>query len=405
MYRATFAVVDGDALHFNLNLIRHQIAPATRLLMAVKANAYGHGAVQTCQMAIRFGVTDFGVASLEEALELREAGIKAPILVLGAIPPHGARVAAEANVLVTVGDDWETVVNQVFPKPLGIHVKVDTGMTRLGITAAEDVIAALQSLRKRADIRVEGLYTHFAAADAEDLTHVHAQADKFAQIVRWTVAAGLRPPIVHTANSAATFVETEWHYDMVRVGINAYGYPARRNVTANQSFRPVLSLYSCITRITTIPIGQGVGYGVTFRAQRPTRVATLAVGYADGYPRFLSNQGWVLLRGQNAPVIGRVCMDQLMVDVTDIPEASQGDCVTLYGREAPSSWQADKLFSVADLNQMNGLVDTWKDTPARDENLHPRYLSLDDLAPLGQTISYEILCALSGRVPRVYVTL
>lgn len=424
LQRGTFAIVDERAIWHNVRNIRLSLDPAIRMLVAVKANGYGHGALQVAETVLSAGATDLGVASVEEALALRRGGIAAPILVLGAVTPESAQVAANWQIAVTLTDDWSSQDIPKFDSPLQIHLKVDSGMNRLGFRTAQEVLRVATWLKTRPDLSLAGMFTHLATADAATLAQANQQMEKFQAIKETLENSGISIPIVHAANSAATFRKPEWHFDMVRVGISAYGYAPSTHVQAQVPLSPALHLYSFISRVVTIEKGESVGYGATFTARRPTRIATLSVGYADGYLRILSNHAQVLVHGRRARVVGNVCMDQMTIDVTDIPDVMVGDVVTLYGREAPHQWTREEFVGKSEREQKDWLIRTFTEAnPVRVERDVTTYitavnstkkeverwvqgkplLSLDELAGLGHTISYELMCGLSARVPRIYV--
>lgn len=404
VYRGTFAVVDCAAIQQNCASIKSLLAPDTRLMLAVKANGYGHGALQAARAGIAGGVTDLGVATVEEALALRDAGVETPILVLGATSAQGAVAAAERNISITIGNADTDSLEQVLPQPgtlrhpLTVHLKVDTGMSRLGARSPAAAVRMAQALQARDDVVLEGMFTHLACADDPDLRHASQQTSQFSAVKRALADVGIRPRTVHAANSAAALRMPEWHFDMVRVGIAAYGYGPADTYASPVPLHSALHLYSTIVRVATLQAGETVGYGATFTAHRPTRVATVPVGYADGYFRVLSNRASLMLRGKRAPVVGNICMDQLVIDVTDIPTAEVGDCVTLYGRAAGPA------FKQALDNQGDGAAALSERLQAAFEaSAGEQVLSLDEVAGLAGTISYEVMCALSTRVPRIYV--
>lgn len=418
LFRPTFAVVDARAIRANVAAVSTLLNPQKRLLVAVKADGYGHGAVTAAQAAISGGATDLGVASVEEAAVLRKAGITAPILVLGVSSAAGIRAAARLNVAVTVGRVEEVDEIEALPWPTDgrvdadgaavavgdglraqAHLKVDTGMSRLGVRTSQDAIGLAERIVASDRLHLAGVFTHLACADAASLAHTEAQIARFREVLAALRDAGIDPGVVHAANSAATLRRPDWHFDMVRVGISAYGYGPAGVFESPVPLVPALNLYSCVTRVETLQPGDTVGYGATFTAPRPMRVATLPVGYADGYFRILSNRASVLLRGERAAVIGNVCMDQLMVDVTHLPHVAVGDCAALYGRAAPSDWTVERLSAAADVDLTAFVEPVF--TPERG----PSILSLDELADWAGTISYELMCALSPRVPRVVLAL
>ena len=423
LYRGTFAIVDERAIWHNVRQIRSLLEPGKRLLIAVKANGYGHGALRAAEAALSAGATDLGVASLEEALVLRKGGIAAPILVLGVVSPEAAQLAANWQIAIALADDWFELDLPLFDPPLHVHVKVDTGMNRLGFRSPDEVLGIIRWLQTRPDMELAGVFTHFAKADAKELDHAEAQMERFEQVLATLKNAGVHVPVVHAANSAATLRRPDWHYDMVRVGISAYGYAQSKHVPLAVPLIQALHLYSFIMRVVVIQKGETVGYGATFTAERETRLATVPVGYGDGYPRFLSNRAEVLVHGQRARVAGTVCMDQLMIDVTDIDDVLPGDAVTLYGRPAPADWTAQDLAAHHERDHEDWLIRSFcRDDPSARARAQiamadsssvimessqgstaNQILSLDELAEIGNTISYEVMCALSSRVPRVYV--
>jgi alanine racemase len=401
VFRGTFAIVDLGAIRDNVAAIKSLLAEDTRVLVTVKANGYGHGALQASQAAIAGGATDLGVATVEEGVFLRKLGVQQPILVLGSVPANGAKVAAEMGLAVTLTGAWEQLPSGFFQPPLDVHLKVDTGMNRLGLRNADDLIRLVRWVNSRSDMNWAGMFTHLACADGESVEHAAGQIRKLEDILGQFQSQGLQPPLIHAANSAGTLRVKDWHYGMVRVGISAYGYPPADTMHVSIPLIPALNLYSFITRVDTIGPGDTVGYGATFTAKRTTRVATIPVGYADGYFRGLSNRASVVIHGQQAPVIGNVCMDQLMVDVTDLhlPHGVQaGDCATLYGHYAPDHWHGNEILPMNEPEQFEWLSSSFRN----DARANP-VLSLDTLANHAATISYELMCALSPRVPRIYV--
>lgn len=418
LHRGTFAVVDDVAIESNIRNLRTLLRPDTRMLVAVKANGYGHGAIAVAQAVLRAGATDIGVASLEEALELRCAGIRAPILVLGVVPVAAARTAAEHDIDITVSSDWQPVLQAItdggvavatalglagLAQPLRIHLKYDTGMARLGYREEAPLLAWARALQGESSVTVSGLFTHLASADVMESSTAAEQLQKLADLVQRLGAEGLRPAVVHAANSAAMMRSDAYHLDMVRVGISAYGYRPNPVVESPVPLIPAISLYAFLTRVETVAAGTAIGYGGTHVTTRRSVIGTVPVGYADGYPRWLSNRGSVVIHGQRAPILGRICMDQLMVDLTDIPAAATGDCVCLYGRHAPASWTAEAVWRKTRAGAPD-FAEDWLLRTYQRETSPAAVLSLDELAELGDTISYELMCALSTRVPRLYLS-
>jgi alanine racemase len=357
------AHVDLGALRQNLELIRRRLEPGCRTLAAVKADAYGHGAVAVARALEAAGVEWFGVATPAEALELRAGGVGARILLLG---PALAGIAelVDAEVDLTVGDESaiEAIRRSRAPGSARVHLKVDTGMGRLGKPPA----GALELARALAgDSRFElaAVWTHFAAADEADRSFTERQLAAFEVLLDDLESLSLRPPIAHAANSAGLLAFPQSHYQLVRPGIALYGYPPSEALRALEpGLQPVMTVSAPVTFVKRVPAGTPVSYGASWRAPTETTVATVRFGYADGYPRILANRGWARLHGRRVPVAGRVCMDQLMIDVGDL-DVAPGDRVTLFGPDGPTA---------------------------------------DDLGSLASTVSYEILTSVSGRVARSY---
>jgi alanine racemase len=366
----SWAEIDLDAFEANVKTIRHHVGPQVEVFAVIKANAYGHGAVALAPVALQAGATRLAVHRTIEGIELRQAGIQAPILLLGYTPP-----AAVDQVV-----HWRltpSVITPEFAQALSaravaagvvipIHVKVDTGMNRYGIQP-EDAVDFIAPLKAMPGLRVEGLFTHFATADAGDQAHVRKQLQVFNEVLSALKLAGVEIPIAHVANSAAIMRLPEAHFNAVRPGISLYGLPPSREWDPPFALHPVLTLKSRVARIHGMAAGEAVGYGRTFIAARTMRVALAVVGYGDGYHRVLSNKGCVLVGGKRAPVVGRVSMDQIVVDVTGIPEANQDDEVVLIGRQGEEE------------------------------------ITATEVAGLAGTINYEITTGLLPRVTRVYL--
>jgi len=371
--RPTVATIDLDRLAANFRAIRASLRPETGVLAAIKGDAYGHGAVAVARALEQAGCDWFGVALIEEGKVLRKAGITRPILSMGGVGLAGADEAIDAGLTPVLSDlDSALRLEAAAARrhnPVSVHLKVDTGMGRLGVPLPhwESFLDRLAGLRW---LRVDGICTHFAESDertAEARIHTSEQARRFLEAVRAARARGIRPALLHAANSGAVLNYPEYAFDLVRPGIALYGYdPGGPGCALDVS--PVMSVRTRVLLVRDLPAGVGVSYGRTWVTPRPSRIATLPVGYADGYPRALSNLGHVLIHGELAPVRGRVCMDLVMVDVTDIPTpVEMGDEVVLLGR------QGDREITA------------W------------------DLAKLAGTIPYEILCGFSERVPRAHV--
>ena len=367
-YRPTWAEIDLDALSSNLAAVRRRIGTLP-ILAVVKANAYGHGASEVARALEEGGVERFGVAIPEEGIELRRAGIRAPILVMGGFAPPQAELLLQHSLIPAIyrPDQVDSLSSAAARRGVSapVHLKVDTGMGRLGVPAG-DVAAFLEVFRKASPVRLTGAFSHLAVADDPADPFTASQIDLFHEAIGALNAAGLSPDEIHLANSAAIMDHPLAWLTLVRPGLVLYGYPPSAMVTP-LPVRPILSLKTRIIYIKDVPPGTTLGYGRTFEARRSTRVASLALGYDDGLPRLVSNRGHVLVRGRRAPIVGRVSMDLTTVDVTDIPAAALGDVVTVIGVSGDE---------VVDAGQ---------------------------IAAWAETISWEVLCGIGSRVPRVYV--
>lgn len=374
--RPTWIEVDRDALANNVRKLRRRLAPGTRLMAVVKANAYGHGAVETTRVLLRAGADACAVATLSEALELRDAGVTAPILVLGYTPPHLAGEAAQRDVTLTLYDSETAVayaggVTCAVDAPLKVHIKINTGMNRLGVEPGE-VLALLEALQKMPSLSVEGIFTHFATSDEFDRSHAQRQFDIFREVLALLDAHKLRPPVAHAANSAAILTMPDTHLDMARAGIALYGLdPDPEQCPLPDGFRPALTWKSLVSQVRWLNAGDAVSYGREFIADRPIPVAVLPVGYADGFPRRPQTWEYVLVGGQPAPILGRVCMDQTVVDVTAAflmnGGVQMGDEAVLIGRQ------------------------------------NDRRIAAEDAAIRVGTNNYDIVSRILARVPRTYV--
>jgi alanine racemase len=347
--RPTWLEIDLSAIGNNTRLIKALVGPHVRLLISLKADAYGHGAIKVARTTLHNGASMLGVATVSEATPLREAGISAPILVFGYVPLWQMREAVRQQVTVTL---YSLEAAQALSraavalnKTVNVHVKIDTGMGRLGLRSEqhEEIVALIRAIKALPGLVLEGLYTHFAQADAADKSYTYRQLERLHAVLDILEAQGLRPPIVHAANSAATLALPETHFDMVRPGIAIYGLHPSDEVRLPESFRPALSFKTQVAQVKIIPAGEGIGYGSTYITDKPTRIAVLPVGYADGFRRAPRNWGSVLIHGQEAPLLGRVCMDQCMVDVSHIPQTRVGDEVVLIGRQGNATLTAEQV--------------------------------------------------------------
>ncbi len=366
----TWAEVDLAAIAHNVRELKRLIGPGVLLCAVVKANAYGHGAEKVARAALAHGADRLAVAQPAEGWQLRQAGISAPILILGPTPPWMAQRIVAHGLAVTVNTMETAQALSAAASATGavvaVHLKVDTGMGRYGLLP-EEVLPFAQVIASLSGLRLEGLWTHFAAADEADDAYLRRQLGLLLDVSARLKENGLDIPLRHAANSAATISHPAARLEMVRCGLALYGlYPgdACRGLI---TLRPAMSLHSRVARLRTLPAGSAISYGRTYVTARPTPVAFLPIGYADGLRRGLSNRGSVLIRGQRAPLIGRICMDGCMADVSAIADVQEGDKAVFLGRQG----QAE--------------------------------ITADEMAALLGTISYEVVTGMGPRVPRVYV--
>jgi alanine racemase len=329
--------------------MKAMVGPKVRVLISLKADAYGHGALKVARTTLHNGASMLGVATVSEATPLREAGITAPILVFGYVPLWQMREAVRLGVTVTL---YATESAQALSraalalgKTVKVHVKIDSGMGRLGIRAeqVDEVVALVREVATLPGLEFEGIYTHFAMADSIDKSHVRMQLARFQKVLHVLQEQGLRPPIIHAANSAATLSFPESHFDMVRPGIAIYGMDPSPEVRLPGGFRPALSFKTQVSQVKMLPAGEYISYGCTYITERPTRIAVLPVGYADGFRRAPRNWETVLIHGQEAPLVGKVCMDQCMIDVTHLPQTRIGDEVVLIGQQGSATLTAERV--------------------------------------------------------------
>lgn len=349
-----------------------------RLMASVKANAYGHGAVEIAREAERFGVDYLGVAFLDEALQLRYAGIRTPILVLGYVPAEALHIARSNDVAISLFRDdvieaAAKLNDEGDGRKLKVHIKIDTGMGRLGVvglTAAKAFIAKAMSVPQ---LEVEGMFTHFARADESDKSYTELQHERFREVVDYVEREGLRIPIIHAANSAAGIDTPKWAGGMLRLGISMYGlYPSAEVNSVRIALEPVMSLKTEIAMVKTAPKGWGISYGTRYFTQNEERIGTLPIGYADGFSRMLTGKANGLVRGVKSPIRGTICMDQCMIALDGAATASNpveaGEEVVLIGR------QDDGLITAEEVAEQLG------------------------------TIPYELICMIAARVPRIYIS-
>jgi alanine racemase len=372
--RPTWIEIDRAALVNNVQKIRQRLTPTCLLMAVVKANAYGHGLAETAIQLRAAGVDRFAVATLGEASELRQAGVDLPILVLGYTPPWLAAEAAAQQITLTVFDAATAIAcdqaASVLGEPIAVHLKVNTGMNRLGVTP-NMAPQLLTSFAQLPFLYVEGIFTHFATSDLSDKSFAWEQFSRFTHLLDVLSQLGLRPPLAHAANSAAMLTMPATHLDMVRCGIALYGlHPDPDETILPSGFHSVLTWKALVAQITHLAPGDSVSYGREFIAAQAMTVVAIPVGYADGFPRRPYHYGHVLIHGQSAPILGRVCMDQTIVDVTAIHAArpvKQGDEAVLIGRQGPAQ------------------------------------ITVDDVARQIRTNNYDTVSRILGRVPRIMV--
>ncbi|PFK30935.1 alanine racemase [Bacillus cereus] len=369
--RDTIVEVNLDAIKHNVREFKKRVNDENMTMMAaVKANAYGHGAVEVAKAAVEAGINQLAVAFVDEGIELREAGISVPILILGYTPVDAAKDAIEYDIMMTVYriEDLKGIdeVAQRLGKKARIQVKIDTGMSRIGLQE-EEVAPFLEELKNMKHIKVEGVFTHYSTADEIDKTYTNMQTNLFEKAVTTAKEMGIHLPYIHSSNSAGSMELSNTFQNMVRVGIGIYGmYPSKEVDNTVVSLQPALSLKSKVAHIKHAKKNRGVSYGNTYVTTGEEWIATVPIGYADGYNRQLSNKGHALINGVRVPILGRVCMDQLMLDVTNAMPVHVGDEVVFYGK------QGEKEILVEEIADMLG------------------------------TINYEVTCMLDRRIPRVY---
>lgn len=367
------ARIDLNAIRHNVCQLKAKCRSQVTFMAVVKADGYGHGAVEVARAALESGAQWLGVARLHEAVELRHAGIMAPILIFGYVPPEQVPKLLALALSTTVYNlEMATALSEAavsLGKPLNVHVKIDTGMGRVGLISNHALDETLQ-IAKLEGIRIEGVYTHFASADSRsefDQAYTRQQIDRFEQVCATLLQKGIDPGIRHAANSAGIIEYKRAHLDMVRAGISLYGlYPSGDIDPGSIALMPAMSLEATITSVREVPKGFKVSYGMTYETKKATRLASVPAGYADGYSRLLSSKGEMLVHGKRAPICGRVCMDQTLIDVGHIQGVKPGDTATLIGTQNGES------------------------------------VTADDLARLTRTINYEVVSSLTSRVGRVY---
>ena len=377
----TWAEIDLKAIAHNITELNNLTPADTRFMAVVKANAYGHGAVAVAECAVKAGAAVLGVARVSEAIELREAGLNLPILLFGYTPPElvAKLLAYDLTPTVYSLQAAESYAHAAAAegKRLNVHVKIDTGMGRLGLLPDEFRIATgdsdkaideIRSIAGLADLNIEGIYTHFATADSADKSYANEQLQRFLDFKQKLRKNSLLPPVMHAANSAAVIELPDSHLDMVRPGISLYGlYPSEEVDKTRIALKPAMTLKTRIIQLKKVPAGFKVSYGATFKTEFPTTIATVPVGYADGFNRLFSSRGHMLVRGRKAPIVGRVCMDLTMLDVGHIKDVRMEDEVVVFGRQENEA------------------------------------ITADDIASSLNTINYEVVSTIMPRVERIYL--
>ena len=372
-YDRVQACVDLNSIRHNLMEVRDNLDSKTMLMVIIKADAYGHGAVPIATAIGDSKIIDaYGVAIIEEAVELRKAGTTKPILILGYTSKEQYDLVVSYNVAQTIFQYEsakalsEEAVKQ--GKTVKIHIKLDTGMTRIGYLDTMDSVKEIKKIAALPNVELEGLFSHFARADETDKTSTIEQLNRYHSFIKLLEKENIRIPVKHIANSAGIIEFPEAYFNMVRCGIATYGiYPSEMVNHQTFKLKPAMELKTHVIYVKDVKPGVGISYGATYITDKARRIATIPVGYADGYSRNLSNYGKVIIRGQYAPIVGRICMDQFMVDVTDISKVEQGDIVTLLGRDGDA------------------------------------YISAEELAQWSHSFVYELICTVGKRIPRVYI--
>ena len=372
-YSRVYAKIDLDAIAYNMEQMKQNIRPETKVMAVIKADGYGHGAVQIAEMMERWNyIWGFAVATLDEAVVLRTEGIQKPILVLGCVFPdqYMEMLKHEIRMNIYTEEMAESISRMAARegKTAYMHIKLDTGMSRLGFGINEQSAETIKRISKMPNVNMEGIFTHFTKADEKDKSFTKKQIQEFVWMTERLKEKNVRFTYEHCSNSAGIIDVPEANFDIVRAGISTYGlYPSEEVDKTNVKLKPALALKSHVAFVKEIERGTPVSYGGTFVAKEKMKIATIPVGYADGYPRSLSNKGYVLIRGKKAPILGRVCMDQFMVDVTQIEGVSFGDKVTMIGKDG------NEILPVEGLSELSG------------------------------RFNYEFVCDLGKRIPRVYV--
>jgi len=369
-----WAEVDLKAIAHNIRELRRITNPKARFMAIVKANAYGHGIIEVARQSLENGAEALGVANIEEGIQLRKAGINAPVLIFGYTSPVHAKKLIELDLTQTVYSyEISRALSEAvaaYGKKIKVHIKVDTGMGRLGLLReiTDSSVSEVESISRLPMLELEGIYTHFATADKSDRSYAGKQFEIFMDFFNQLRIAGLEIPVTHAANSAAIINMPETHLDMVRAGISIYGLYTSEEVDRSIiKLKPAMELKTKIIHLKKVPAGFKVSYGTTYETEKPTTIATVSIGYADGLNRLLSSKGRMLVCGHSASIVGRICMDLTMLDVGNIPEIAIGEEVVVFGRQGNAS------------------------------------ISVDEIASTINTINYEVVSTIMERVPRIYL--
>ncbi len=367
-YQRLYAKIDLDAIGKNVEGVRSRIPCATGIMAIIKADAYGHGSVAVAQYLAN-KVEWFGVAAVDEAVELRKAGVEKNILILGCADHREYEIALRHGITLAITSYADAEKLSFLARQMNltanVHIKVDTGMSRIGFQANDENAFEVKKISELDNICIGGAFTHFAIADSKDKTSALEQRDKYDRFIEKCREIGVEIPLCHVNNSAGT-MELDKYYDIVRMGIMLYGLYPSEEMDKSYILHPAMELIGHVSFVKTLEKGRGVGYGHTYITDRETRVATVRCGYADGYPRALSSNAQVLVKGKRCNVIGRVCMDQVMIDVSNVDDVNPGDEVVLFGR------------------------------------MEDEFVPVEELAQRAFSFNYEFVCGIARRVPRVY---
>lgn len=370
--RPVWAEINLDNLAHNMREVKKNTKEGILIAAVVKANAYGHGAIKSAETFLNNGADRLAVATLSEAIELRKANIDAPILILGYTPENQYSLVVKHNVTQTIYN-YESAKSlseaaTTLDKTSIIHLKIDSGMGRLGFLPTDEAVEEIIQISNLPNIKVEGIFTHFATADEKDKAYTKIQYERFSEIVEKLEERGVSIPIKHVSNSAAIIDIPEYNLNMVRAGIMIYGfYPSNEVDRDRMDLKPAMTLKARISNIKRVPKDTGISYGQIFVTEKESKIATIPIGYADGFTRLLTSKAEAFLKGKRVPIVGKICMDQCMLDITDLEDVSVGDEVVLFGYGGEG------------------------------------YPHVDEVAEKLNTINYEIVCMVGRRVPRVYI--